>query len=53
MKTLANHTLLYDEACPMCNLYTAGFINAKMLDKNGRKPFVTLTEEEQNYIDLD
>ncbi|NJM79298.1 MAG: DUF393 domain-containing protein [Flavobacterium sp.] len=53
MKTLNNHTLLYDEVCPMCNLYTAGFIKVNMLDENGRKPFSTLSEEEQNYIDLD
>ena len=53
MKTLTNHTLLYDENCPMCTLYTSGFIKVKMLDKNGRKPFVTISEEEQNYIDLD
>ncbi len=53
MKTLNNHTLLYDEDCPMCNLYTSGFIKANMLDKNGRKPFVMLTNDEQTYIDLD
>lgn len=53
MKTLNNHTLLYDEDCPMCNIYTAGFIKATMLDTNGRKPFVDLTDEEQNYIDLE
>lgn len=53
MKTLINHTLLYDEECPMCNLYTSGFIKANMLNQNGRKPFVTLTDEEQTYIDLD
>lgn len=53
MRTLTNHTLLYDEDCPMCNLYTSGFIKANMLDENGRKPFITLTDEEQTYIDLD
>ncbi|WP_130734137.1 DCC1-like thiol-disulfide oxidoreductase family protein [Flavobacterium sp. J27] len=53
MKTLTNHTLLYDEDCPMCNLYTAGFIKAKMLDENGRKAFVALTDKEQTYIDVD
>ena len=53
MKTLANHTLLYDKECPMCNLYTAGFIKANMLDQNGRKAFVSLTDKEQTYIDLD
>ncbi|MCW2117790.1 DUF393 domain-containing protein [Flavobacterium sp. 7A] len=52
MKTLADHTLLYDEECPMCNLYTAGFIKANMLDNQGRKPFVNITTEEENYIDI-
>jgi hypothetical protein len=52
MKTLKNQTLLYDTDCPLCNLYTTGFIKAKMLDKNGKKPFVSLTKEEQNCIDI-
>ena len=52
MKTLENQTLLYDEDCPMCNLYTAGFIKAGMMDENGRKPFVAITEDEQQYIDI-
>lgn len=53
MKTLNNQTLLYDEDCPMCNIYTSGFIKAKMLDSKGRKSFANITIEEQNYIDLD
>ena len=53
MKTLTDHTLLYDEDCPMCNIYTSGFIKANMLDKNGRKPFATLSDDEQTYVDLD
>lgn len=36
MKTLQNQTLLYDEDCPLCQVYTTGFIKAKMLDENGR-----------------
>ncbi len=52
MKTLENQTLLYDEDCPMCNVYTAGFIKAGMMDKNGRKPFVAITEAEQEYVDI-
>ncbi len=38
MKTLRNHTLIYDKECPMCNLYSKGFIQSGMLDENGRKP---------------
>lgn len=52
MKTLENQTLLYDEDCPMCTIYTSGFIKTGMLDENGRKPFINLTQEEQNYVDL-
>ncbi|HMJ69461.1 MAG TPA: hypothetical protein VK508_11215 [Cyclobacteriaceae bacterium] len=36
METLRNHTLVYDSECPMCDLYTKGFIAAGMLDNDGR-----------------
>lgn len=52
MKTLDNQTLLYDDDCPLCSLYTTGFIKAGMLDENGKKPFVNLTNEEQTFIDI-
>ncbi|WP_178989812.1 DCC1-like thiol-disulfide oxidoreductase family protein [Winogradskyella schleiferi] len=52
MKTLQNQTLLYDKDCPLCNVYTSGFIKTKMLDSNGRKAYCNLTAEEQNFIDL-
>ncbi|MEE1946826.1 DCC1-like thiol-disulfide oxidoreductase family protein [Pedobacter sp. KR3-3] len=39
MKTLANHLLLYDAECPMCNIYTKAFIKTKMLDPNGREAY--------------
>lgn len=52
MKTLENQTLLYDEDCPLCRVYTSGFIKAGMLDENGKKPYCQLSDEEQNYIDV-
>ena len=52
MKTLANQTLLYDEDCPLCSLYTKGFITAGMLDQNGKKPYCQLTEDEQIIVDV-
>lgn len=52
MKTLKNQTLLYDEDCPLCSLYTTGFVKSGMLDKNGRKSYCQLSEEEQNFVDL-
>ncbi|WP_400081035.1 hypothetical protein [Winogradskyella sp. R77965] len=52
MKTLQNQTLLYDKDCPLCNVYTSGFIKAKMLDKNGRKPYCDLSRVEEDFVDL-
>jgi hypothetical protein len=52
MKTLTNQTLLYDEDCPLCRVYTSGFIKAGMLDENGKKPYCQLSDEEQNFIDV-
>ena len=52
MKTLENQTLLYDEDCPLCNLYTTGFVKSGMLDQNGRKSYCELSAEEQNFVDL-
>ncbi len=52
MKTLENQTLLYDEDCPLCRVYTSGFIKAGMLDENGKKPYCQLTEEEKKFIDV-
>jgi hypothetical protein len=52
MKTLTNQTLLYDKDCPMCRVYTKGFIETGMLDKNGKKPYCQLSEEEQRFVDV-
>lgn len=52
MKTLKNQTLLYDEDCPLCRVYTKGFITAGMLDENGKKPYCQLSQEEESFIDV-
>ena len=52
MKTLENQTLLYDEDCPLCSLYTTGFVKSGMLDENGRKSYCQLSDEEQSFVDL-
>lgn len=39
MKILKGHVILYDAFCPMCQLYTKGFIQTGMLDKNTRLPY--------------
>jgi hypothetical protein len=52
MKTLANQTLLYDDACPLCSVYTSSFIKTRMLDTNGRKPYTQLSSKEMTYVDV-
>lgn len=39
MKTLKDHVIIYDDECPMCDLYTCAFVKTKMLDKNGREAY--------------
>ncbi|MFK7832974.1 MAG: DCC1-like thiol-disulfide oxidoreductase family protein [Winogradskyella sp.] len=52
MKTLQNQTLLYDNDCPLCNVYTSAFIKAKILDQNGRKAYSDLDRNDQQFVDL-
>ncbi|HEX8546170.1 MAG TPA: hypothetical protein VF691_04360 [Cytophagaceae bacterium] len=39
MKTLKDHVILYDADCPLCKVYTSGFIKYKLLDNDGRTAF--------------
>lgn len=56
MKKLKDHIILYDAVCPLCSLYTKGFIDAGMLDKNGRLPYQDLpqslacTVDQKRYV---
>lgn len=44
MKTLSNTIIVYDNECPMCDLYTGAFLKTAMLEKNGRVGFTEATE---------
>jgi hypothetical protein len=52
MKTLKNHTLIYDNECPMCNIYSKGFIKSGMLDESGREAFTELSFKNKNLINF-
>lgn len=52
MKTLTNHTLIYDSDCPLCVSYTDLFLKNKMLDSQGRKAFAQINEKESNILDI-
>jgi hypothetical protein len=51
MKTLANHTIIYDDECPACREYTKGFVKAGMLDQHGRAAFTDLVHTNIPNID--
>jgi predicted DCC family thiol-disulfide oxidoreductase YuxK len=51
VKTLENKVIIYDDVCPMCNAYTAGFVRLGWL-KN-RLGFATTPTETLQKIDLD
>lgn len=53
MKTLKNHTIIYDDECPMCDLYTNAFVRTGMLEPGGRVPFGNLDQELLSLIDRD
>lgn len=44
MKTLTNHTLVYDKDCPLCDWYTSMFLKYNLLDGEGRKDFGQVIE---------
>lgn len=52
MKTLANHQLIYDKDCPMCKVYSGAFVEAKMLDENGRQNYRDLSEQTKSLLNV-
>ncbi|MGU3376472.1 hypothetical protein [Chryseobacterium sp. M5A1_1a] len=53
MKTLKNHTLIYDNECPMCTIYSKGFTKCGMLDGDGREAFTEISVRNKSLIDFD
>lgn len=51
MKTLKYHIILYDAECPMCKMYTKGFVNSGMLDNTGRAPYQEMPSMVCPYVD--
>ncbi len=53
MKTLHDHSLIYDKDCPLCAGYTSAFIKTGMLDSQGREAFSNMSEGTTIAIDLE
>src|SRR5688572_17145945 len=51
MKALEKHVIIFDDECPLCDLYTRGFVKTGMLDECGRTPFRTLDPKIEICID--
>ena len=51
MKTLSNHTILYDAECPMCKMYTSAFTHIGMLDKTGAQPYQQMSAKFCPFVD--
>lgn len=51
MKTLKKHVIIYDDECPLCDLYTGGFVKSGMLDDRGRTPFRSIDIKIERLID--
>lgn len=51
MKSLKNHTILFDAECPMCRMYTKAFTTVGMLDKTGAQPYQHMPAEFCPFVD--
>ncbi len=51
MKTLTDHTIIYDDECPLCKEYTKAFVKTGMLDKSGREPYSKMING--NHLNID
>jgi predicted DCC family thiol-disulfide oxidoreductase YuxK len=52
METLKNKTIIYDNACPLCDVYTGAFVKSGALDKEGRKAFNEVSAQTLQQLDL-
>ncbi len=53
MRTLEKHVIIYDDACPLCNVYTEAFVKTRMLDANGRQAYTCMPSETAVLLDED
>jgi len=51
MNTLKNYLILYDVECPMCGLYTKAFVNAGLLEQEGRVAYQQTPEAACPLVD--
>jgi hypothetical protein len=53
MKTLKDHVIVYDDECPVCDMYSCALVNSKMLDEKGREAYSWIPSTISKHIDRD
>lgn len=53
MKELKDHVIVYDDECPMCDLYTRAFVKSQMLGEHGREPYSWLPPAVSRHLSKD
>ncbi len=53
MKTLTKRTIIYDDDCPLCAMYTGAFLRTRMLDKEGREKYTQARDSGTYPVDWD
>lgn len=53
MKTLKDHVIVYDDECPMCDMYSCALVKSKMLDEKGREAYSWIPSTISKHIDRD
>ena len=53
MKTLSNHSLLFDRDCPLCRWYTGLFLKYQLLDSQGRVAYQDIDETVYPNVDFE
>ena len=53
MKTLKDHVIVYDDECPVCDLYSCALVKSKILDDKGREPYSWVPSTISKHIDKD
>lgn len=52
MKKLENTILLYDAECPLCRVYSKGFVRAGMLPEEGRVDYCQVNAQIKESVDM-
>lgn len=51
MKTLKQHTLIYDKECPMCSMYSAALVKSGMMDSEGNQAYNQAVKQDLPNVD--